>query len=68
MEDMYKLLNKTAKDISNCVSGDYETKETIKESVLQLVAMSCLYYSKNNDFKIKIDELNKYFEIKLSIF
>jgi len=63
--DKFKFIYDKVTDISNLIYGDLKTKTEIQESLLKLIIISCKLYENNNDFKNKINEMDRYFMSKI---
>ncbi|MCP1159381.1 hypothetical protein [Bacillus infantis] len=50
----FDRLNELATKIANYALADLETKEMIKDLILDHMAMACVTYSKSEDFKKEI--------------
>jgi len=61
--DKFKFIYDKVTDISNLIYGDLKTKTEIQESLLKLIIISCKLYENNNDFKNKINEMDRYFYV-----
>jgi len=63
--DKFEFIYDKVTDISNLIYGDLKTKTEIQESLLKLIIISCKLYENNNDFKNKINKMDKYFMFKI---
>ena len=63
--DKFEFIYDKVTDISNLIYGDLKTKTEIQESLLKLIIISCKLYENNNDFKNKINEMDRYFMSKI---
>jgi len=61
--DKFEFIYDKVTDISNLIYGDLKTKTEIQESLLKLIIISCKLYENNNDFKNKINEMDRYFYV-----
>ena len=63
--DKFEFIYDKVTDISNLIYGDLKTKIEIQESLIKLIIISCKLYENNNDFKNKINEMDRYFMFKI---
>lgn len=49
-----------ATDIANLAFANINEKHRIKEQIMQMIALSCIAYSKDNDFKKQVDGYYSY--------
>ena len=61
--DKFEFIYDKVTDISNLIYDDLKTKTEIQESLLKLIIISCKLYENNNDFKNKINEMDRYFYV-----